>query len=278
MRDLGLPGADVTGNNNVGALSGLNSGTVLRSWSTGGVTAQGVVAGGLVGVNGNGDLIGESWSAATVAGNENTGGLVGENRGTIRGSYAEGGVSGSGGSRDNVGGLAGLNSGDGAITGSYATGQASGRSNIGGLVGKNAGSITSSYATGGVGGAGGEFGGLVGWNEGGSVTNSYATGSVADVDDETNGLVGLDDGGSVTNSYWDTQTSGHASGGSGTGRTTAQLKAPTGYTGIYSSWNTGSGDPWDFGTAQQYPALRSDLDGDGQATWQEFGIQRVPGR
>ena len=78
VRDLGLPGADVTGNNNVGALSGLNSGTVLRSWSTGGVTAQGVVAGGLVGVNGNGDLIGESWSAATVAGNENTGGLVGE--------------------------------------------------------------------------------------------------------------------------------------------------------------------------------------------------------
>ena len=32
-------------------------------------------------------------------------------------------------------------------------------------------------------------------------------------------------------------------------------------------------DPWDFGTESQYPALAVDLDGDGWATWQEFGYQ-----
>ena len=35
---------------------------------------------------------------------------------------------------------------------------------------------------------------------------------------------------------------------------------------------------WDFGTGRNYPALRSDMDGDGQATWQEFGFQRSPGQ
>ena len=38
-------------------------------------------------------------------------------------------------------------------------------------------------------------------------------------------------------------------------------------------------DFWDFGTSGQYPALKVDFDGDGTATWQEFGNQRgdVPG-
>ncbi len=275
VRDLGLPDASVTGNNSVGALSGLNSGTVLRSWSTGSVTA-GNQAGGLVGVNNAGDLIGESWSAATVsAGDENAGGLVGTNAGTVRGSYASGGVTASG--ENSVGGLVGLNNDTGSILRSYATGQASGDSNIGGLVGKNTGSITASYATGAVSYSGGDVGGLVGLNDGGSITASYATGQVPGSGDDVNGLVGFSDGGSITASYWDTQTSGQTSVNWGTGRTTAQLQAPTGYSGIYAGWNVNSAAPWDFGTTQDYPALKSDLDGDGQATWQEFGIQRKPG-
>ena len=60
--------------------------------------------------------------------------------------------------------------------------------------------------------------------------------------------------------------------------------------GIYRNWNTdiddadgdsfettGTDDPWDFGTDDQYPALRADVDGDGEATWEEFGIQRGVG-
>ena len=196
VRDLGLPDASVTGNNSVGALSGLNSGTVLRSWSTGSVTA-GNQAGGLVGVNNQGDLIGESWSAATVtADDENAGGLVGTNAGTVRGSYASGRVT------------------------------ASGENSVGGLVGGLVGNVTA-------------------------------------------------DAPAVSNSYYDTDTTGYTAG-IGEGKTTAELQSPTGYSGIYTGWDTGNA-PWDFGTAQDYPALKSDLDGDGQATWQEFGIQRVPG-
>ena len=38
---------------------------------------------------------------------------------------------------------------------------------------------------------------------------------------------------------------------------------------------TGSDDIWDFGTSGHYPVLKVDFDGDGAATWQEFGIQRL---
>ena len=34
-----------------------------------------------------------------------------------------------------------------------------------------------------------------------------------------------------------------------------------------------SDSPWTFGTGSQYPVLVVDMDGDGQATWQEFGRQ-----
>ena len=48
----------------------------------------------------------------------------------------------------------------------------------------------------------------------------------------------------------------------GVGKTTAELQAPAGYTGIYGEWNRdldgdgGSDDPWDFGDAGQYPVLK----------------------
>ena len=48
-----------------------------------------------------------------------------------------------------------------------------------------------------------------------------------------------------------------------TGQTTSALKAPTGYTGIFSNWNVTvplatarTGGPWDFGGATDYPVLR----------------------
>ena len=85
--------------------------------------------------------------------------------------------------------------------------------------------------------------------------------------DETlvGGLTGFVNG-SVAASYWDTVTSGEAASAGGTGVTTS----PTGAGGIYSTW---SADGWHFGTAGQYPVLAVDLDGNGEATWQEFGYQ-----
>ena len=58
------------------------------------------------------------------------------------------------------------------------------------------------------------------------------------------------------------------------GKTTAELQAPTGYTGIYEYWNLFGDDLWDFGASNQYPVLKADMNADGVATWQEFGSQR----
>ncbi len=287
VRDLGLPDADVTGNNTVGALSGLNSGTVLRSWSTGTVAANGSQAGGLVGINNAGDLIGESWSSAAVnATVDGAGGLAGANAGTVRGSYATGAASSTSGGK--IGGLVGHNHDGGAITASYATGTASTQTGdgTGGLVGHNEGSVTASYATGDPRGDE-DVGGLVGLNEG-TITASYATGAPSG-GSLIGGLVGNVGAAfqttDITDSYWDSTTSGQGGTGIGVGKTTAELKEPTGYTGIYEDWNDLNNDDtvdattyWDFGTGRNYPALRSDMDGDGQATWQEFGFQRSPGQ
>ena len=83
----------------------------------------------------------------------------------------------------------------------------------------------------------------------------------------------------MTAGYWDTDTSGHVAGEAGQGQSTAALQSPTDYAGLYAEWNVdvdgdGSVDaPWHFGTDAQYPALSFDMDGDGQATWQEAGRQ-----
>ena len=199
-----------------------------------------------------------------VKGADLAGGLIGFNFGEIRASYVTGRVSG----RENVGGLVGINQSNGEILASYSTSHVSGEEDVGGLVGDNRGKITAAYATGHVSGEK-EAGGLVGFNQStGEIHGSYATSRVTG-DSDVGGLVGLNEG-AVTVSYWDTSTSGHTTGSSGEGKTTAQLQTPTGFSGIYQSWNA---DLWHFGTASQYPALKANGDGQGQATWQEFGYQ-----
>ena len=168
--------------------------------------------------------------------------------------------------------LAGNNYGE--IVACYTTGSLAGSNFIGGLAGFNAAStglgsaaatITSSYSTASVSSSqsAANVGGLVGRVSQGpgttaTIVNSYSTGAV----NSGGGLVGSNNGGSATASYWDNETSGRSSSALGTGQTTSALQTPTGYTGIYSAWNvnldgvTGNDNPWDFGTASQYPALR----------------------
>ena len=89
------------------------------------------------------------------------------------------------------------------------------------------------------------------------------------------GLVGFSHPSALIASYWDGDTSGQPDGA----KATRELQGPTGYHGIYSTWNLDldgdgeSDDPWNFGTTSEYPALSVDVDGDGRATWQEFGYQ-----
>ena len=206
LRNIGLLDVEVTGNYIVGGLVGRNDSFVSGSYATGSV------AGGS---------------------SDRVGGLVGFNRdGTISDSYATGSVKGD----DKVGGLVGLNI-EGTVLGSYATGSVTGEGFVGGLVGDNDdGDISNSYATGMVTGAN-VVGGLVGI-AGGTVSNSYATGMVTGEID-TGGLVGINSGGTVTASYYNTETTGQNDIGQGVGKTTAELLTPTGYTGIYQTWNDG---------------------------------------
>ena len=274
-----------------GGLVGWNKGRIVASYTTGRVVsrigneyvpsaAMEAHLGGLVGLN-EGSITASS-ATGRVSGWFNIGGLVGNNRkGNITASSATGQVSSGREPGDpetygwsNIGGLVGNNY-RGSITVSYATGRVSGGSETGGLVGNNdEGSLTASYATGQVDGIR-HVGGLVGNNDEGSLTASYATGRVTGKE-HVGGLVGTNEG-SLTASYWDTTTSGQTSGAHG--RSTAQLQTPTGYSGIYQTWNVDvdgdstADDPWDFGTSSQYPLLKADWDGQDPETWQEFGSQ-----
>ncbi len=210
-----------------------------------------------------------------VTGGNYVGGLVGRNEGSITASYVTGAVEGTG---IDAGGLVGWNAG--TITASYATATVTGGGlDAGGLVGGNGAQaqITASYASGTVTGTK-RVGGLAGFSAG-RVTASYSSGAVTGTGTPTGGLVAMNVG-RVTASYWDTTTSGQPTSGGGTGKTTSELQTPSGYSDtIYADWNvnidgvSGNDDPWHFGTSSQYPVLKVDFNGDGTATWEEFGDQ-----
>ena len=272
----------------VGGLVGINRGAIRDSYVTGLVSgieaapvsqgnnpiivASGGTVGGLVGVNEG--AIANSYSVAGVDGGT-SGGLAGDNSGGIDRSNSNSSVSGQ-----LAGGLVGSN--HGRVTRSYAAGGVLGSRYVGGLVGDNDGSIIGSYAVGSVSGEN-TVGGLVGSNHS-RIIGSYASGNMSGI--EYVGALAGNNQGNISNSFWDTQTSCITAGvgiGASTGvegKTTEQLQSSTGYNGIYSEWNIDfqipnedSDAPWDFGAADQYPVLKADMDGDGNATWQEFGSQ-----
>ena len=204
-----------------------------------------------------------------------------------------------------MGGLVGEN--NGFVTRSYAAATVTGGREAGGLVGQHNGSIVASYATGlvrttsdiTVSGNGANVGGLVGRMDGSaSVTASYSS---AAVDNPVNPRkhrrprrlarrrLGqrflLRQGrhraarGRSQRRLPDHQRlrqgpppscsrprSTPASTPPGT--STSTTPTPTATSPV------GGDDPWDFGTASQYPALRTDgPDANDAATWQEFGYQ-----
>ena len=194
-----------------------------------------------------------------ITGNDDVGGLVGNNKGSIEDSYAVGFVSGAG----RVGGLVGFND-DATITRSYATGEVEGTGNtIGGLSGSNSGDIDDSYVISSVSGSdsSSNVGGLVGRNgRGSSIMNSYAVISSLSGSSRVGGLAGVDLG-SISRSYWLNET-GSSINSIGSDRqpsytaiqTAMALKLPTAATGIYSGWRT---SVWDFGTSDQFPILKT---------------------
>ena len=256
--------------------------------------------GGLIGLNYG--MVTASYATGQTSGDEVVGGLLGLNSSTVSASYATGRITG----REIVGGLVGYN--DGTIEISYANAIVVGERYVGGLVGNNLLEVVASYSMGRVTGKR-RIGGLVGHNNGEGtaavIFNTYTTSAVVG-HDKVGGFVG-ENYGAVIDGYWDIQATGQTTGAGENepsnmrhfprhwwdgevqivGKTTSQLQEPTRYSGIYARWNRSPEDMgftefrgswnliavWDFGTSDQYPALRSDFDGDGRASWQEFGSQ-----
>ena len=156
--------------------------------------------GGLFGYTGeHAEIRSVGLSGVDITAGGNSGGLVGNNTGSISNSYTTGAVSSA---SDRIGGLVGWND-DGSISNSYSTSTVTGKSNLGSLVGDNSGSISNSYATGTVSSGESNGGGLVGLNTG-SISSSYAIGTVNNTASVTfvyiGGLVGFNTG-SISNSY-----------------------------------------------------------------------------
>ena len=238
-------------------------------------TQDGSRVGALAGVNG-GSIRGSSATgrihAAEISATGYAGGLVGSNTGSITSSYAKADIEGS---ASVAGGLVGHNSSSGRIVASYSDFAPiiTSRNNayLGGLVGHNLGSITAAYSRSPVKATGNTaaVGGLVGYNQRadststtqGTITASYATGPVVatGTTPSVGGLVGKNSGGAAINSYWATGVSGQSSSPLGTGKTFDELEESA-YTGIYAQWNlnldgqAGNDDPWDFRT--YYPSLK----------------------
>ncbi len=151
-----------------------------------------------------------------------------------------------------------------AVAGSYATGSVTGGKHTGGLVGSAQGYVVNAWTDVTVNGAR-HVGGVVGHN-GGSVHGVYALGAVTG-DTRVHGVVGWTEGGHLGPVYFNSDN--HTAVRDDIySKTTAELQAPTGYTGIYSEWNLDSdrtdntgfkrqGDPWDFGGSSDYPQLRA---------------------
>jgi hypothetical protein len=157
-----------------------------------------------------------------------------------------------------VGSLVGGSSG--IVTKSYSAGSVTGNCNsCGGLVGWNSGTVSNSYSNSSI--ISDQFiGGLVGWNYAGSVSNSYSNGRVTG-DVAVGGLVGQN-GYSVSNSFWDTETSGQTTSAGGTGKTTAEMKNITTFSGagwgIVALASPSTRNPsyiWNIVDGQTYPFL-----------------------
>ena len=131
-----------------------------------------------------------------TSGNDNVGGVVGFNTGTVTNCGNTGEVSGNG----SVGGVVGKNSG--TITNCGNTGTVSGRYYVGGVAGVNTSTITSCYNTGNV-RSDDASGGVAGLNIKGKITNCYNTGNI-ELKGKTvkgGGVVGYNAGGEVTICY-----------------------------------------------------------------------------
>ena len=256
-------------NDHVGGLIGDGEGSLIINSSVTGIINGENRLGGLVG-NGEGATITNSSALINISGQDNVGGLIGNGARTeeismITSSYAKGNIRG----RNIVGGLIGQGEST-AITTSYSIINITANDEVGGLVGSGYNAIiTASYAITHI-TANDDIGGIIGLPSLGSsirdtstatINATYAVATISGSGSYIGGLVGsrTDDINFIA-SYWDSNVNNLPSGSNDRAKTSEELQTPTSTSGIYSSWTQtcpgdGNKPVWNFGTAEQYPAI-----------------------
>jgi hypothetical protein len=252
VSNVSLQAADITGEERVGGIVGVNEGVIDSVQVQGAITSENT-SGGIAGRN-----IGQIQNSETsveLTGSDTIGGLVGINSSIITKSRASSTI-------ENVvsiaGGFAGRNSG--RIDESFAEGSVEGTDNIGGFIGVNnpGGIITNSYTLADVTGVD-IVGGFIGENNSATeVEFSYSSGIVSGATN-TGGFIGTHSNQStlLNGNYWDAENSGLADGvGDGssdgtTGLQTEQMQGEEAETNMTAfNWET----IWI--TSDLYPVLR----------------------
>ena len=185
ISDINTYGNTITSDGHAGGLAGTNENTIRDSQSVSNVIAnsQEAMAGGIAGINAKGAVIDNSESNSAVAGSVATssglGGVAGRNEGTLSKVDNLGVTNGGDSESSAVGGIAGINTG--SIENAYNESFVTGGEKTGGLVGINekSGSLVNAANAGRVEGKGAaeEIGGLVGDNDG-SILNGRNGGNV----------------------------------------------------------------------------------------------------
>lgn len=195
-----ISGLRINSTSNFRGLFGfIGAGGTVKNVKLTGVNITGAgYTGGIAGQN-NGTIDNCS-VAGSITGRSYTGGIAGENYSLISNSYSSGTV--SGGSYNYVGGLVGINRPGSVISNCYSWSVVTGASGVGGLAGRNEnGTISASYSSGDVTGLN-TLGGLVGYNDsGGNISYSFSSSDVNGSSNYIGGLVGSNAGGTIENVY-----------------------------------------------------------------------------
>jgi hypothetical protein len=201
----------VSGTAFAGAVSGANSGTITGSQVHQSSVTGTQDVGGMLGIN-FGTVESSRVVETQVRGTNGVGGAVGDNQaagGTIRWlsySSSAASVSGTGASASSVGGLLGENGG--TVRYSYAegtVGNSASDSIVGAFSGSSSGTIENSFASGTVAGKS-TVGGFVGMQTNGTIDRVYA--NVAALSTNVGGLIGQANVTSISGSVWNSSTGG----------------------------------------------------------------------
>ncbi len=263
LKNIKLTNADISGRNSVGGIIGYDGYGLIDGCSvTGQIIGAVNYVGGIVGRSVSGSIT-NSFSTATISGNDYVGGIAGSiyaatTAPIIEKCYYAGTSIAS--TNEMAGGICGANSG-GIVRQSFvASGTiTSDHGYAGGLVGTNSGSaskIENCYSKANVvetseSTSPTNYGAFVGYNNSGRIEYCYSTGSVTFSSSTTAdaGFIGLDYTGTLTSNFWDNDVSNQSTAVGATSATTAEMKNSA--TFISAGWDfvtettNGTNNYWD---------------------------------